>query len=293
LVSAGADVLCLDNFLSGSKKNIEHLIGLKNFEVIRHDVVEPILLEVDRIYHLACPASPMHYQANAVKTVKTNVMGAINMLGIAKRVKARILHASASEVYGDPQVNPQKENYWGNVDTIGLRSCYDEGKRVAETLMMDYHSQNGVDVRIARIFNTYGPRMPEADGRVVSGFVVSALANRPITIFGDGSQTRTFCYISDMIDGLVQLMETEDFTGPVNLGSSEAVSMRDLAALVLRLTGSASGITYAPASVEDVASRIPDIALAREKLGWEPGVGIMDGLSNVIRYFRDMTDKRT
>jgi len=236
LVETGADVICLDNFFTGSKKNIQHLAEKKNFEVIRHDLVEPIFLEVDQIYNLASPASPVHYQYNPVKTVKTNVMGTVNMLGLAKRVKARILQASTSEVYGNPQQHPQEETYWGHVNPIGPRSCYDEGKRVAETLMMDYHRQNQVDVKIARIFNTYGPRMAVSDGRVVSNFIVQALENVPLTIYGDGSQTRSFCYVSDMVEGLIGLMNSDDFTGPVNLGNPTEFSIAELAQLVLEIT---------------------------------------------------------
>ncbi|MFP4476976.1 MAG: UDP-glucuronic acid decarboxylase family protein [Desulfatibacillaceae bacterium] len=286
LVRSGADVLCLDNFHTGSKKNIEHLLGEKNFELIRHDLVEPILLEVDRVYNLACPASPVHYQYNPVKTVKTNVMGTIHMLGLAKRVKARILQASTSEVYGDPTEHPQKEAYWGHVNPIGPRSCYDEGKRVAETLMMDYHRQNGVDIRIVRIFNTYGPRMALADGRVVSNFVVAALTGRPLKVFGDGSQTRSFCYVSDMIRGLVSMMDAEDFTGPVNLGNPVEFTVRDLAELVIRLTGSRSTVEYEDIPVDDPVRRKPDISLANEKLGWSPEVDLEQGLRETILYFR-------
>ena len=248
LVAQGAEVLCLDNFFTGSKRNIWHLMDHKNFELIRHDLVQPLFLEVDQIYNLACPASPVHYQYNPVKTVKTSVMGAINMLGLAKRVKARILQASTSEVYGNPQEHPQKENYWGHVNPIGLRSCYDEGKRVAETLMMDYYRQNQVDVRIVRIFNTYGPRMAVADGRVVSNFIVQALRNDPITIYGDGTQTRSFCYVSDLVDGFVKMMDCEGFVGPVNLGNPREFSIKSLAEAVLKVTQSKSEIVYRPVS---------------------------------------------
>jgi UDP-glucuronate decarboxylase len=258
----------------------------KNFELIRHDLVEPIFLEVDQIYNLACPASPIHYQYNPVKTVKTNVMGAINMLGLAKRVKAKVLQASTSEIYGDPQQHPQKETYWGHVNPIGLRSCYDEGKRVAETLMMDYYRQNQVDIRIVRIFNTYGPRMAVSDGRVVSNFIVQALREDPITVYGDGSQTRSFCYVSDMVDGLIRMMTCEDFVGPVNLGNPREFSIRRLAEHVLEITGSASEIVYKPLPQDDPVQRCPDISLAKEKLNWVPQVGLAEGLEKAIDYFR-------
>lgn len=286
LVGEGAEVYCLDNFFTGAKKNIRHLLDYKNFDLIRHDIVQPILLEVDQIYNLACPASPVHYQYNPVKTVKTSVMGTINMLGLAKRVKARILQASTSEVYGDPQEHPQKETYWGHVNPIGLRSCYDEGKRVAETLMMDYHRQNQVDIRIVRIFNTYGPRMAISDGRVVSNFVVQALKNEPITIYGNGSQTRAFCYISDMVDGIVAMMGCEGFAGPVNLGNPGEFTILQLAELVLDITKSKSKIVNKPLPKDDPVQRQPDIALAREKLGWEPSVPLRQGLEKTVDYFR-------
>jgi UDP-glucuronate decarboxylase len=285
LVSEGADVLCLDNFFTGSKKNVFHLMDYKNFELIRHDLVEPILLEVDQIFNMACPASPVHYQYNPVKTVKTNVMGAINMLGLAKRVKARILQASTSEVYGNPQEHPQKETYWGHVNPIGRRSCYDEGKRVAETLMMDYHRQNHVDIRIVRIFNTYGPRMAISDGRVVSNFVVQSLKNEPITIYGDGRQTRSFCYVTDMIEGFIKMMNCEGFVGPVNLGNPREFSIRALAELVIKINGSKSKIVYQPLPEDDPVQRRPDITLAKEKLNWEPRVPLEEGLKYTIDYF--------
>jgi UDP-glucuronate decarboxylase len=288
LVAQGAEVLCLDNFFTGSKRNILHLMDHKNFEVIRHDLVQPMFLEVDQIYNLACPASPVHYQYNPVKTVKTSVMGAINMLGLAKRVKARILQASTSEVYGNPQQHPQTESYWGYVNPIGLRSCYDEGKRVAETLMMDYYRQNQVDVRIVRIFNTYGPRMAVSDGRVVSNFIVQALRNDPITIYGDGSQTRSFCYVSDMIDGCMKMMQREDFVGPVNLGNPHEFSIKRLAELVLKVTGSQSEIVYKPLPEDDPVQRQPDIALAKQKLNWEPQVHLTEGLEKTIDYFKQI-----
>ncbi len=286
LITEGAEVICLDNLFTGSKRNILHLMENKNFELIRHDLVEPILLEVDQIYNLACPASPIHYQYNPVKTVKTSVMGTINMLGLAKRVKARILQASTSEVYGDPQEHPQKETYWGHVNPIGLRSCYDEGKRVAETLMMDYHRQNKVDIRIVRIFNTYGPRMAISDGRVVSNFIVQALRNDPITVYGDGSQTRSFCYVSDMIDGCIKMMQCEGFQGPVNLGNPREFSIRSLADVVLEMTQSTSKIVHKPLPEDDPVQRQPDISLAKERLGWEPRVDLREGMGRTVDYFR-------
>lgn len=285
LLKDGHDVLCLDNFFTGSKANVAPFLGESRFELIRHDITEPILLEVDRIYNLACPASPVHYQYNPVKTIKTNVMGAINMLGLAKRVKARILQASTSEVYGDPEVHPQPESYWGHVNPIGIRSCYDEGKRVAETLMMDYHRQNGVDVRIVRIFNTYGPRMAVNDGRVVSNFIVQALRGEDITVFGDGSQTRSFCYVDDLIDGMIRMMESDDFTGPVNLGNPVENSILEFARRIVALTGSRSRFVYAPLPADDPKQRQPDISLARHRLGWEPAVSLETGLGRTIEYF--------
>lgn len=287
LVSQGVDVLCLDNFFTGAKSNISHLLDSPNFELIRHDLVHPIFLEVDEIYNLACPASPIHYQYNPVKTVKTSVMGSINMLGLAKRVKAKILQASTSEIYGDPKVHPQKEDYWGNVNTIGPRSCYDEGKRCAETLFFDYHRQNNVNIRVARIFNTYGPRMHPNDGRVVSNFIVQALTNQDITVYGEGKQTRSFCYVEDMIEGLVSLMEgPDDFIGPVNLGNSAEYTILQLAELILKLTGSRSKIIFQPLPQDDPLQRQPDISLAQERLGWEPKVGLEQGLEKTIEYFR-------
>ena len=286
LVQQGHDVLCLDNFFTGSKDNIEHLLGDRQFELIRHDLVNPVLLEVDEIYNLACPASPVHYQCNPVKTVKTNVMGTLNMLGLAKRVKARILQASTSEVYGDPSVHPQPESYWGNVNCIGARSCYDEGKRVAETLMMDYHRQNQVDIRIVRIFNTYGPRMALNDGRVISNFIIQALRGELLTIYGDGSHTRSFCYISDMVEGLVAMMEQGDFIGPINLGNPHEISILELAESVIKTTGSSARIEYHPLPPDDPAKRCPDISLAKSKLNWQPKVDFETGLSETIDYFR-------
>ncbi|ABB31665.1 NAD-dependent epimerase/dehydratase [Geobacter metallireducens RCH3] len=285
LVSDGHEVLCVDNFFTGSKQNILPLLGNPRFELIRHDITEPILLEVDQIYHLACPASPVHYQYNPVKTIKTSVMGTINMLGLAKRVRARILLASTSEVYGDPQVHPQPETYWGNVNPIGIRSCYDEGKRVAETLMMDYHRQNGVDIRIVRIFNTFGPRMAEHDGRVVSNFIVQALKGEDITVYGDGSQTRSFCYVSDLVEGLVRTMSCEGFTGPVNLGNPGETTILEFARRIIALTGSQSQIVFRPLPSDDPKQRQPDITLARTTLGWEPIVPLETGLTKTVDYF--------
>ncbi|KMY66702.1 NAD-dependent dehydratase [Desulfocarbo indianensis] len=285
LLAQGHEVMCLDNFFTGSKANIRHLLGEPRFELIRHDIVEPILLEVDQIFNLACPASPVHYQLNPVKTVKTNVLGTLNMLGLAKRVKARILQASTSEVYGDPQVHPQPETYWGHVNPIGPRSCYDEGKRLAETLMMDYHRNNRVDVRIVRIFNTYGPRMAFEDGRVVSNFVIQALRNQDITVYGDGSQTRSFCYVSDMVAGLLAMMEQERLTGPINLGNPGEFTILELARKVIELTGAKSRIVYKSLPADDPRQRQPDIGLAQDKLGWEPKVALEEGLRATIADF--------
>lgn len=287
LLNEGHEVICLDNFFTGSRDNIIHLMDNHRFEVVRHDITQPILLEVDRIYNLACPASPVHYQYNPVKTIKTSVMGTINMLGLAKRVKARILQASTSEVYGDPQVHPQTEEYWGNVNPIGIRSCYDEGKRVAETLMMDYHRQNNVDIRIIRIFNTYGPRMAENDGRVVSNFILQALRNQDITVYGDGSQTRSFCYVSDLLDGMVRMMEnSEQFIGPVNLGNPVENSILEFAEKIITLTGSSSRIIFEPLPQDDPRQRQPNISLAKEKLRWEPVIDLEEGLRKTINYFK-------
>jgi len=287
LLEKGADVVCIDNFFSGSKDNIRHLFSHPYFELIRHDVIHPLFVEVDRIYHLACPASPIHYQHNPIKTVKTNVMGTINMLGLAKRIKARILLASSSEVYGDAQIHPQPENYWGHVNPIGLRSCYDEGKRVAETLMMDYHRQNKVDIKIARIFNTYGPRMAIDDGRVVSNFIVQALREELLTVYGDGSQTRSFCYVSDLIEALLEIMEKENFRGPVNLGNPDEFTILDLAQKIIKLTKSRSRIIHKPLPSDDPVRRCPEISLAREKLGWQPKTTLEEGLLKTIDYFRE------
>jgi len=289
MVEDGHDVLCLDNFFTGTKRNIHHLLSNPNFELIRHDLVHALFLEVDEIYNLACPASPIHYQYNPVKTVKTNVMGTINMLGLAKRVNAKILQASTSEVYGDPTVHPQKEDYWGNVNTVGPRSCYDEGKRCAETLFFDYHRQNRVNIRVARIFNTYGPRMHPNDGRVVSNFIVQALANRDITVYGDGFQTRSFCYVDDLIEGLIRMMNGPDeFVGPVNLGNSGEFTILELAEMTVRLSGSRSKIIFKALPQDDPLQRRPDITLARARLDWEPKIDLEQGLKKTIRYFRDM-----
>ncbi len=286
LVGHGHDVICLDNYFTGRKKNVEHLFDFHNFELMRHDVTFPIYVEVDQIYNLACPASPVHYQYNAVKTVKTSVLGAINMLGLAKRVRARVLQASTSEIYGDPHEHPQKESYWGNVNPVGVRSCYDEGKRVAETLFFDYHRMNKVDIRVMRIFNTYGPRMHPNDGRVVSNFIVQALNGNDITIYGDGSQTRSFCYVDDLIDGMTRLMSADDVIGPVNIGNPGEFTIKQLAEEVISLTGSKSKIIYQPLPSDDPKQRQPDITLAKEKLGWEPKVGLKEGLVKTIEYFR-------
>ncbi len=287
LLSKNYEVLCLDNFFTGKKENILHLLKDPKFEVIRHDIVFPIFLEVDEIYNLACPASPIHYQYNAIKTIKTNVLGTLNMLGMAKRVKATILQASTSEIYGNPSEHPQKESYWGNVNPIGIRSCYDEGKRVAETLMMDYHRQNGVDIRIVRIFNTYGPRMNINDGRVVSNFIVQALTNKDITVYGDGSQTRSFCYVDDLIDGMILMMENkENFIGPVNLGNPEEYTILELAEIILELTKSKSKIVFKPLPQDDPIRRKPDIELASKKLNWKPEVRLKEGLMKTIEYFK-------
>ncbi len=288
LLKDGHEVICLDNYFSGKRSNVLHLRDHKNFELLRHDLVEPLLLEVDRIYNLACPASPVHYQYNPVKTIKTSVMGTINMLGLAKRVRARILLTSTSEVYGDPEVHPQTEDYWGHVNPIGERSCYDEGKRVAECLMMNYHRQNGVDVKIVRIFNTYGPRMAINDGRVVSNFCVAALRGEPLELYGDGRQTRSFAYVNDIVEALVRMMETRTgFTGPVNVGNPDEFTVEELAKLTLELIGSASPIVRKPSRADDPARRCPDITLARRILDWEPKVALRDGLALTIEYFRN------
>ena len=286
LLSENNEVICLDNYFTGSKQNIIHLMDNPYFELLRHDVSMPLFIEADEIYNLACPASPVHYQHDAIQTVKTSVMGAINMLGLAKRLNVKILQASTSEVYGDPVIHPQVESYWGNVNPIGLRSCYDEGKRCAETLFMDYHRQNKVRIKIVRIFNTYGPHMNVNDGRVVSNFIVQALRNKDITIFGDGMQTRSFQYVDDLIEGMVRMMATDNsFTGPVNIGNPDEFTMLALANMVIELTGSRSKIVYQPLPGDDPRQRQPDITLAKEKLGWEPHVKLRDGLLKTIEYF--------
>jgi len=293
LLDDGNTVICLDNFFTGQKKNVVHLLDNPYFELVRHDVTQPYFAEVDEIYNLACPASPVHYQYNPIKTSKTSVMGAINMLGLAKRVKGKMLQASTSEVYGDPKIHPQVESYWGNVNPIGLRSCYDEGKRCAETLCMDYHRQNRVRVKIVRIFNTYGPRMFLRDGRVVSNFIVQALQNEDITIYGDGSQTRSFQYVDDLIEGMVRMMATEDsFIGPVNVGNPGEFTIKELAEKVIEMTGSRSKLLYKPLPADDPAQRKPDIALAQEKLGWAPKICLEEGLKKTIAYFEEELRKR-
>ena len=287
LLDQGHEVLCVDNLFTGTKRNIEHLHTHPRFEFIRHDVTFPLYLEVDEIYNLACPASPIHYQHDPVQTTKTSVHGAINMLGLAKRLKCRILQASTSEVYGDPAIHPQTEDYWGNVNPIGPRSCYDEGKRCAETLFFDYHRQHGLEIKVARIFNTYGPRMHPADGRVVSNFIVQALKGEPITIYGDGKQTRSFCYVDDLIDGLIRLMESPaDVTGPINLGNPDEFTMRELAELVIAETGSSSSMVMQPLPQDDPRQRKPDIRLAQERLAWSPKVSLRQGLNPTVSYFR-------
>jgi UDP-glucuronate decarboxylase len=286
LVGQGHDVLCLDNFFTGRKQNIGHLLGHARFELVRHDVIDPFKFEVDQIYNLACPASPPHYQYNPIKTTKTSVMGAINCLGLAKRVKARVFQASTSEVYGDPAVHPQPECYWGNVNPIGRRSCYDEGKRCAETLFFDYHRENGVDIRVGRIFNTYGPRMNPDDGRVVSNFIVQALRGEDITVYGDGSQTRSFCYVDDLIEGFLRLMDQTETIGPVNIGNPGEFTMLELAEVVLKQVGGKSKIIHKELPADDPKQRQPDIALARKYLGWEPKVPLEQGIERTIEYFR-------
>jgi len=289
LLAQGHDVICLDNFFTGDKNNIAHLLGHKRFELIRHDIINPVYLEVEEIYNLACPASPVHYQYNPIKTIKTNVMGLINVLGIAKRTKAKILQASTSEVYGDPDVHPQNESYWGKVNPVGIRSCYDEGKRAAECLMMDYRRQNGVNTKIVRIFNTYGPRMALHDGRVVSNFVIQALQNKVITVYGDGSHTRSFCFVDDMITGLIRMMNApDDFYGPVNLGNPEEFTILELAQTVIRLTNSRSRIEFLPLPQDDPVQRRPDISLAKAGIGWSPQISLEEGLLKTIDYFRQV-----
>lgn len=285
LLSKGNDIICLDNFFTGSKDNIRHLMTNNHFEIVRHDITKEYYAEIDQIYNLACPASPIHYQYNPIKTMKTSILGITNMLGLAKRCKAKILQASTSEVYGDPQVHPQKEDYWGNVNPIGLRSCYDEGKRAAETLMMDYKRQNNVDSKIIRIFNTYGPRMAENDGRVVSNFILQALKNEDITIYGDGSQTRSFCYIDDLIDGIIKMMECNEFSGPVNLGNDTETQIVEFAKMIIELTNSKSKIINMPLPSDDPTKRRPDLSLAKEKLNWAPTTSTKEGLIKTIQYF--------
>ena len=289
LLNEGNEVVCLDNYFTGQKQNVVHLLTNPFFELIRHDVTMPFFIEVDQIYNLACPASPIHYQYNAIKTVKTSVMGAINMLGLAKRIKARILQASTIEVYGDPEVHPQVESYWGHVNPIGIRSCYDEGKRIAETLFVNYHQQNNVRIKIMRIFNTYGPRMHPSDGRVVSNFIVQALKGEDITIYGDGSQSRSFCYVDDLLEGMIRLMNSrEDFTGPVNIGNPNEFTMLELAEKVIRLTGTKSKIIHMPLPADDPTQRQPNISLAKKELGWEPKVMLEEGLVKTIDYFKSV-----
>jgi UDP-glucuronate decarboxylase len=288
LLAQGNDVICLDNYFTGDKHNIAPLMGNPYFEVIRHDVTQPFYIEVDEIYNLACPASPIHYQFNPIKTIKTSVMGAINMLGLAKRIKAKILQASTSEVYGDPEIHPQTEDYWGHVNPIGLRACYDEGKRCAESLFMNYHLQNKVRIKIMRIFNTYGPRMHPHDGRVVSNFIVQAIKNEDITIYGDGSQTRSFCYVDDLLEGMVRLMGTgDDFIGPVNVGNPGEFTILELAEKVIRLTGSKSKLVFMPLPADDPLQRQPDITLAKKVLDWEPTIPLEEGLRRTIQYFKE------
>ncbi len=289
LLNERHEVICLDNFFTGAKDNIIHLMDNRHFELIRHDITREVFLEVDEIFNLACPASPVHYQYNPIKTVKTSVMGAINMLGLAKRIKAKILQASTSEVYGDPKTHPQPESYWGHVNPVGIRSCYDEGKRCAETLFMDYHRQNNVRIKIARIFNTYGPRMQPDDGRVVSNFIMQALQNKPITIYGDGTQSRSFQYIDDLLEGMLRFMACDDtITGPLNIGNDEEFTIRDLVSLVLELTNSRSTITYLPLPENDPVQRCPDISHAREMLGWEAKVKLEEGMKKTIEYFDNL-----
>ncbi len=287
LLERGLETICVDNFFSGSKDNIRHLLSHPHFELIRQDIIHPLFVEVDQIYHLACPASPLHYQYNAIKTVKTNVLGTINMLGLAKRTKARFLLASTSEVYGNPDVHPQPETYWGHVNPIGLRSCYDEGKRVAETLAMDYHRQNNVDIRIVRIFNTYGPRLALNDGRVVSNLVIQAIKNETLTICGDGKQTRSFCYVSDLIEGLISIINTDNVIGPLNLGNPEEHTILELAEIILKLTQSTSTIEHKPLPSDDPVRRCPDIFSVKEKIGWMPKIGLEEGLQKTIDYFKE------
>ena len=292
LLKEGNEVICVDNFFTGSKDNIKHLLNNPYFEVIRHDICFPLYVEVDEIYNLACPASPIHYQKDPVQTTKVSVLGSINMLGLAKRLKIKILQASTSEIYGDPEVHPQSENYWGNVNPIGPRACYDEGKRCAETLFFDYHRQHKLKIKVIRIFNTYGPRMHPNDGRVVSNFVVQAIKNKPITVYGDGNQTRSFCYVDDLVDGIIRMMNSpDDFTGPVNLGNPEEYRIIDLAEKIIDLTNSKSKIVFKPLPQDDPRRRRPDITLAKEKLNWEPTTKVEEGLKRTIEYFEDLLKK--
>ena len=294
LLARGDEVLCVDNFFTGAKRNVAHLQGHSQFELLRHDVTFPLYVQVERIFNLACPASPIHYQRDPVQTTKTSVLGAINMLGLAKRVNARILQASTSEVYGDPEVHPQPENYWGRVNTVGVRACYDEGKRCAETLFFDYWRQHQLEIKVMRIFNTYGPRMHPNDGRVVSNFIVQALSNEPLTLYGDGSQSRAFCYVDDLIDGMLRLMDSPaELIGPVNVGNPGEFTMLELAQKVLRLTGSKSKIIFMPLPQDDPRQRQPDIALAQEKLGWQPKVSLDDGLKETVAYFRALLRRKS
>lgn len=295
LLDEGNDVICIDNYFTGSKENIVHLLSSRYFELVRHDIITPYFAEVDEIYNLACPASPIHYQYNPIKTIKTSVMGAINMLGLAKRVKAKILQASTSEVYGDPEIHPQPETYWGHVNPIGIRSCYDEGKRCAESLFMNYHRQNNVRIKIVRIFNTYGPRMHPNDGRVISNFIVQALQNKDITIYGDGNQTRSFQYIDDLVEGLIRMMSTGDeFRGPVNIGNPAEYSIKEIAEKIIKMTGSRSELTYLPLPQDDPLQRQPDIKIAGQELnGWKPIVSLEEGLDKTIRYFRQKLESTT
>ncbi len=291
LVKKGHDVLCVDNFFTGTRENISHLLDRKNFEFVRHDVTFPLYVEIDEIYNFACPASPVHYQFDPVQTTKTSVHGAINMLGLAKRTKARILQASTSEVYGDPEVHPQPESYWGRVNPIGIRSCYDEGKRCAETLFFDYHRQHSIEIKVARIFNTFGPRMHPNDGRVVSNFIVQAIRGKPITIYGDGSQTRSFCYVDDLISGIVKLMESPaELTGPVNLGNPEELTMLQLASLVIQITNSKSELIFLPLPSDDPKQRRPDITIAKSELSWDPIFSVTEGIKNTAEYFKILLD---
>jgi UDP-glucuronate decarboxylase len=289
LLKLGNEVICLDNYFTGQKQNVVHLLDNPYFELIRHDVTMPFFIEVDQIYNLACPASPIHYQYNPIKTIKTSVMGAVNMLGLAKRIKATILQASTSEVYGDPEVHPQKEDYWGHVNPIGIRACYDEGKRCAEALFVNYHRQNDVKIKIQRIFNTYGPRMHPNDGRVVSNFIVQALKGKDITIYGDGSQTRSFCYVDDLLEGMVRLMNSrDDFTGPVNIGNPNEFTIKELAELVIELTGTNSKLIFEPLPSDDPMQRQPNIELAKKELDWEPKIQLREGLIHTINYFKSI-----